>query len=94
MMIDQAQTPPTTQAEAEIAAYRAQLSAAYQALEQAYAQIDTLQADQSLPADASSWDDHEGEDSDHDGGDHKRDHEDSDHDHDDHDDHARPRGRP
>lgn len=67
VVIDRSSTLTPAQAEAEIAAYRAQLSQAYQALQQAYAQIDTLQAaGQAWPAEPRSWEENEHAESHHD----------------------------
>lgn len=59
LVIDPSQTLTPAQAEAEIAAYQVRLSEAYQALEQAYAQIELLQAGQASPAEPRSWEEHE-----------------------------------
>ena len=75
-----------------VAAYQAQLQEAYQALNEAYTQIDALQAAQA-PASAQSHDDHEDRDDawDHDDKSKSSSKEHDDHEHDDHDrdDHAR-----
>lgn len=75
-----------------VAAYQAQLQEAYQALTEAYTQIDALQAAQA-PASAQSHDEHEDRDDawDHDGTSKSSSKEHDDHEHDDHDrdDHAR-----
>lgn len=59
LVIDQSQTLTLAQAKAEIAAYQAQLSEAYQALQQAYAQIDMLQTGQVSPVQPRSWEERE-----------------------------------
>ena len=69
-----------------VAAYQAQLQEAYQALTEAYTQIDALQAAQA-PASAQSHDDHEDRDDawDHDDKSKSSSKEHDDHEHDDHD---------
>lgn len=80
VVIERSSGLTSAQAEVEIAAYRAQLSEAYRALQQAYAQIDALQNGPAQPAESRSWDDDEDTDADHDHivfeNDHDDDHED------------------
>ncbi len=66
VVIDRAQALTPAQTEAEIAADRAQLAEAYQALERAYAQIDTLQANQARLTESRSWGEREHESEHHD----------------------------